>query len=157
MPTLRETVAEVEAQWDKSDSSGNDSSDGDDSSEELKPKAMPVPVNSLASATASVRRGGPLSVLLIHGLWSSTGWFLDALIGNQLPADLSAGISREHAEESRARALAAWREVEMVRRNFMRGEDAEAIESCQHAIASGDFHAVVLVDLSIVGKHESPM
>ena len=146
MPSLRETVAEVEAQWIASD---NDSSDGDgdeSSGEDTVPVVLPV--TSLASAAASVRQGGPLSVLLVHGLWSSTGWFLEALIGNKLPADLSAGITKEHAEENRARALAAWREIEVTRRNFVRGESAEAIESCQHAIASGDFHAIVLVDLS---------
>ena len=147
MPSLRETVAQVEAQWVASDHSADSSDDSsDESSEDITPVLLPV--TNLASKTASVRVGGPLSVLLIHGLFSSTNWFLDALVGHKLPADLSVGIPKDQAEENRARALFAWRTVEVSRRNFVRGEDAEAIESCQQAIASGDFHAVVLVDLS---------
>ena len=110
-------------------------------------------ITELAAAEVAVLRGGEqLSVLLLHGLWSSSGWFLDALIGRKHDMPVP------HKDESRKLAQAVWKGVAVERRNFDHAGDARAVASCQEAIASGRFHAVVVVDLSaseIVGAFET--
>ena len=145
MPSLRDVVAQVEAEWEQEPHEA--SSDSDDSGEDPAPPKV-LPVTELATAPVAVKRGAPLSVLLIHGLYSSTGWFVDAIVGRPLPPEISAGVARREQDANRASVLHAWHGAELQRRNFAHGEDADAIASCQRALASGSFHAVVLADVS---------
>lgn len=149
MPTsLRDVVAQVEAEWTQERESSSNDDYGDDASSEHDAPPSVLPVTKLANAPVTVKRGHPLSVLLLHGLFSSTSWFLDALIGRPLSTEITAGMTKRDQEEDRAVVLHAWNGVQVHRRNFAHAEDADAIASCQRAIASGDYHAIVLVDLS---------
>ena len=148
MPTsLRDVVAEVEAEWNDTRSDSEDDSDSDDDVADNVP-AVKHPVTPLATAPVTVRKGGPLSVLLIHGMWSSTNWFLDAMLGRPLPPEIARGVSKEDQEIASARSKHAWLDAKVDQRNFAHGEDEDAIISCQTAIASGEYHAIILVDLS---------
>jgi hypothetical protein len=136
MPSLRDTVAQVEAEWNNGGACDSSSDDGSDDSDEDRPTKPMLPVTELATAPAIARcDNGPLSVLLIHGLWSTTGWFFDAIVGRQLPSDLAACVPRKEQDENRARALAAWREADVEHRSFAHGEDADQIAACQTALA----------------------
>ena len=114
-------------------------SDGDgDSSDEMP--AM-IPVSELATAAVAVRRAPPLHVLLIHGLYAGTDWFLDAITGRPL----AQGRPLRSAEME---AQHAWLDAVCDHRDFAHCEMEEAVASCQRAIASGQYHAIVLCDLS---------
>ena len=149
MPSLRDTVAQVEAEWNEGNrDSESDDSDHDDGSDASDAPRKMLPVTPLATAQVAVRGGGPLYVLLIHGTWSSTGWILDAMIGRQLPPEITRGVSKHDQDVNTARVMHAWQDATVHRRNFAHGEDADAIASCQRSVASGEYHAIVLVDLS---------
>ena len=148
MPSLRETVAAVEAEWaQEQHRASDDDADHSGSSSDNKTVAT-VNMSLLATAPVAVRRGPPFSVLFIHGLYGGSEFFIDAIRGRPLPPEITVGVPKQDRELAQAQAQHAWLDASVDRRNFMHGEDADAVASCQRAIASGDYHAVVLVDLS---------
>ena len=147
MPSLRETVAAVEAEWAQEQHRASDD-DADHSGSSDNKTVATVNMSLLATAPVAVRRGPPFSVLFIHGLYGGSEFFIDAIRGRPLPPEITVGVPKQDRELAQAQAQHAWLDASVDRRNFMHGEDADAVASCQRAIASGDYHAVVLVDLS---------
>ena len=95
-------------------------------------------------------------VLVITELsMTSTQWYHCHLFGIEEPGPDTQDGTRQ-SDEKRRDAADAWIGIDVENRSFSFAEDVAKVRLCQEAIVSGEYHAVVVCDLSLRDLMEAP-